>query len=264
MRRAPLLASVMSCAALLSAADEDYSVTAPINQRPMLGVEMSPVPTNIQDREGLDAHQGVLVQATYQDTAAAAMGLHKDDVILAINGQPITSMTDLRNEVGLTSVGDSIEVQVSRNGQLVDTSSTVKPWPAQIPYDKLDSAAEKRFRDWQDRRQQRLADDVERMTRDAEAVRKKLAGEADPTAAKGRDNGTGTEGSDLFAFRLRYLMDAKRLPDGVAPSEAELGPLAALPKPSVDGPWRLRVALKTPAGTPAASGAPAASAPVQP
>lgn len=256
MRRALLLPLLSLTPFLMAvAADEDYSVTAPINQRPMLGVEMSPVPVNIQDREGLDAHQGVLVQATYQDTAAAAMGLQKDDVILAVNGQPISSMTDLRNEVGLTSVGDPIQVQVSRNGQLVDANSSVKPWPAQIPYDKLDSAAEKRFRDWQDRRQQRLADDVGRMARDAEQLRKKLAGESDP-ARSGRANGTGTDGSDAFAFRLRYALDAKRLPQQAAPSDAELGTLAALPTPAVDGPWRLAVKLTTPAAVPADTAAP--------
>ncbi len=258
MRRA-LLLPLLSLAPLLGAfsanatgADEDYSVTAAVNQRPMLGVEMSPVPVNIQDREGLDAHQGVLVQATYHNTAAEAMGLQKDDVILAINGQPISSMTDLRNEVGLTSVGDPIQVQVSRNGVLVDAGAEVKPWPAQIPYDKLDSAAEKRFRDWQDRRQQRLADDVERMARDAEQLRKKLAGETDPATGQ-RSQRAANEGGDAFAFRVRYLLDAQRLPLGTAPSDADLGPLADLPKPAVDGPWRLALTLATPASAPTAA-----------
>ena len=229
------------------AAEEDYSVTAAVNQRPMLGVEMSPVPNHIQDREGLDAHQGVLVQATYDNTAATSMGLQKDDVILAINGQPITSMTDLRNEVGLTSVGDRIEVQVSRNGHLVDAGAEVKPWPAQIPYDKLDSASEKRFRDWQDRRQQRLADDVDRLARETEKLRKKLSGEDDST--QGRRPGANAGGdsvSDPFAFRLNYRMDVKKLPAEVAPSDAELGELAMLPTPAVDGPWQLHVKLITP------------------
>lgn len=240
----PLLSSM--------AVEEDYSVTAAVNQRPMLGVEMSPVPSHIQDREGLDAHQGVLVQATYDNTAATAMGLQKDDVILAINGQPITSMSDLRNEVGLTSVGDRIEVHVSRNGQLVDAGAEVKPWPAQIPYDKLDSASEKRFRDWQDRRQQRLTDDVERLARETEKLRKKLNGEEE--ASDGRRPGTNAGGdsvSDPFAFRLNYRMDVKHLPTEEAPSEAEVGELAMLPTPEVDGPWQLHVRLITPAAAPA-------------
>ena len=238
-------AALVLGAGLLPAADEDYRAGAVTNQRPMLGVEMSPVPTNIQDREGLDAHQGVMVQSTYDNTAADGMGLQRDDVILGINGQTISSMTDLRNEVGLTAVGDPIEVQITRNGQILSLASEVKPWPATIPYEKLDSAAEKRFRDWQDRRQQRLADDVARLDKDVDKMKRRLNGEDEPGAAAAakRDQG-GFE----IAFRFNYLIEAKNVPVVTAPDLApdEVKPLhlpADLPQ---DAPWRVTANLSSP------------------
>lgn len=219
----------------LFAADEDYVANSSQNKRPMLGVEMSPVTNAVQDREGIDAHTGVQVQSTYSGTAAEAMGIRKDDVILGINGQPISSMTDLRNEVGLTVPGDRMEVQVSRNGQIVTMASDVKPWPEQIPYEKLDAAAEKRFRDWQDRRQQRLADEVARAERDAERLRRQLSGEEDPSA---RPAGRTDPGLEL-AFRFSYGIDAARLPVG----EAEAIDAAGLAVVADVPAWRADIAV---------------------
>ena len=215
-----------------TAADEDYRAGSALNQRPMLGIEMTPVETRLQDREGIDAHTGVQVQSTYSGTAAESMGLQKDDVILGINGQPISSMSDLRNEIGLTAVGDPVEVQVTRNGQVMSLNSSVKPWPAQIPYEKLDAAGEKRFRDWQDKRQQRLADEVGRLARDTEKIRRKLTDE-DLGPARKRAPGA----LDL-AFVFHYEIDAKRLPETAAPV-VELPPaaLASLP------PWRISIGI---------------------
>jgi len=223
---------LLACAATMPAADEDYRAGSEQNQRPMLGVEMSPVETRLQDREGIDSHTGVQVQSTYSGTAAESMGLQKDDVILGINGQPISSMSDLRNEIGLTAVGDPVEVQVTRNGQVMSLNAAVKPWPAQIPYEKLDAAGEKRFRDWQDKRQQRLADEVARLDRDAEKLRQKLSGE---NLGPARQRAPGS--LDL-AFVFNYEIDAKRLPAAAAPV-VELPPATASSLP----PWRVSVGI---------------------
>jgi HAMP domain-containing protein len=236
----PLLAASLSLLIGVAVWAEDYSADATPNQRPMLGVEMTPVPANIQDREGIDAHTGVLVQSTYSGTAADAMGLRKDDVILGINGAPIGSMTDLRNEVGLTMVGDQVEVQVSRNGQIASLRSEIKPWPAQIPYEKLDAAAEKRFRDWQDRRQQRLNDEVERLAKDTERLRQKLSGDEPSTA------GNQPFGDDLAgfapAFRFHYAIDPARLP-AAEPTDLGVRPLPDLAIAGATGPWKISVAV---------------------
>lgn len=245
MHLRPLLpALLLASAGALSAADEDYRANAVVNQRPMLGIEMSPVPTNIQDREGIDSHQGVLVQSTYPDTAAANMGLQHDDVILGVNGQPISSMTDLRNEIGLTSIGDPIDVQVTRNGQQLTLNSSVRPWPETIPYERLDPAAEKRFRDWQDRRQQRQADDVARMNTEADRLQRQLAGTDAPASDR---NGRGHD-DGMLAFRFAYVIDAARARPVAAP-EIDPAELAQLELPAdmpTNTPWRITARIASP------------------
>ena len=224
----------------LPAADEDYRAAAPVNQRPMLGVEMTPVPASVQDREGLNPHQGVLVQSVYENTAASGMGLRPGDVILQINGAPITSMTDLRNEMGLTAIGDQVQVQITRNTQPVAMQSQVKEWPASVPYEKLDAAAERRFRDWQDRRQQRLAEDLQRSKQELDNLKKSLLeepfdqGGTDQGAAPGADPAT-----QMPAFRLRLSLAT----EGLAPYDQTLPESAADPALPPSPPWTFQITL---------------------
>lgn len=227
----------------LPAADEDYRAAAPVNQRPMLGVEMTPVPASVQDREGLNPHQGVLVQSVYENTAASGMGLRPGDVILHINGAPITSMTDLRNEMGLTGVGDQVQVQVTRNGQPVAMQSQVKEWPANVPYEKLDAAAERRFRDWQDRRQQRLAEDLQRSKQELANMKKSLL--EDSSDQDGTEQGPGpgaapgADAAKLPAFRLRLSLAT----EGMAPYGQSVPEFAADPALPSSPAWTFQIAL---------------------
>ncbi len=241
-------------AVLGSAVDEDYRSTAPANQRPMLGVEMSPVPSHVQEREGLNPHQGVLVQSTYDGTAAQAMGLERGDVILSINGAPISSMSDLRNEVGLTAVGDPIQVTVVRQGQTLDRGAAIREWPATIPYEKLDPASERRFRDWQERRQTRQAEDLRRIAQEAEDLRRQLAGE-DGGPAKDRNDGSGKagqggkdgEGMAMPAIRVHLVLavSGATVDPALAVEPGEVPPLSLLSDLPTESPWRVRTTLTT-------------------
>ncbi len=173
--RMALVSAAALSAAVLSAADtgsdgDSYAQTVD-HSPPMLGVEMSPVPGNVQEQEGLTPHQGVYVQSTFPDTAAQAMGVQPGDVITQINGHPITSMTDLRNEVGLGTVGEPVDVTVQRNGQQVAMNAPLQPWPASIPKQPIDPQAEDNYRKWQDQRHaeqqqqvQQLADGVKELS----------------------------------------------------------------------------------------------------
>jgi membrane-associated protease RseP (regulator of RpoE activity) len=203
--RSVLLATGL--AALAVAAEPNaYQQVADEQQRPILGVEMTPIPTHVLDREGLSPDQGVQVQQVYSGTAASDMGLRRDDIILAVNDAPIGSMTDLRNEVGLNQVGDPVTVAVLRDGRTLELGAGLKPWPEQIPYKPLDAAAERRFREWQDRRNGRLAKEAQELRRQIEAVRRQLSD--DPSDAVGPGDGMADAGRGLPAFRLTLQIPA--------------------------------------------------------
>lgn len=139
-----------------------------------LGVEMSPTTSQVQEREGLNPHQGVQIQSVFNGTAAEKAGLAPGDVILAINGAPITSMSDLRNEVSMSNVGDKVALTLARNGQQVERNTEVQAWPANIPFEPIDAASEQRFRDWQDKRLAQAQDEVRKLNKEADELAQEL------------------------------------------------------------------------------------------
>jgi hypothetical protein len=96
-------------------------------------------------------------------------------VILAINGAPISSMSDLRNEVSMNGIGDPLEVVVTRNGQQIVARSEVQAWPPSVPYEPIDAEAEQRFRDWQERRLAQAKDEATNLQQDVQRLREQAA-----------------------------------------------------------------------------------------
>ncbi len=177
MRTLPLLALPICLAA--AGVDTDYEPAPPTVPQvqiqepgpPMLGIEMSPVPGRIMEREGLTADQGVLVREVFPGSGAAEMGVQPGDVILSVSGAPIGSMTALRNEVGSHQPGDGVEVEVSRNGTRMRLDGALREWPNHIPWEPIDATAEANFRDLQRRRADRQAKEVDDLAKAVETAR---------------------------------------------------------------------------------------------
>lgn len=241
---APLLLATACCLAGDPPTGNGYQQVAEDHQRPILGVEMTPPATHVLDREGLGPNQGVQVQSVYNGTAASAMGLRKDDIILSVNDAPIGSMTDLRNEVGLSQVGDPVGVTVIRDGTVVSLRSELKPWPEHIPYKPLDAAAERRFRDWQDRRNGRLSSEAQALRKDIEEVRRELSDEVEDAVGPG-EAGSADAGLGLPAFRLSLRVPSVPVP--VVEAD-DLGPLVIDPlladPTGTERPWRAAVRVE--------------------
>lgn len=152
-------------AATICAGDPDYP---DFDGRAMLGINMAPPSSTTVAANGTDPSQGVEVQNVYPGTAAERMGIQPGDLITGFNGGGIGSMTDLRNEVALTGVGGKATVEVMRNGQKMVLGDALGEWPANIPYEPIDSAAERRFRDWQARRLDRTQQAVSNLRKQVE------------------------------------------------------------------------------------------------
>jgi len=69
--------------------------------------------------------QGVLVQGVEADTAAAAFGIQKGDIIKKVGTQDIGDVDALKNALSKVSAGDKITIQVARAGQTVDLKDIV-------------------------------------------------------------------------------------------------------------------------------------------
>ena len=94
---------------------------------PLIGVVGQPVTPEIAARLGVDA--GALVTEIAPDTPAADAGLQPDDVIIAIDEQPIGSFSDLVVAVRRFDVGDTITVRYVRDGEedTVDVTLVERP-----------------------------------------------------------------------------------------------------------------------------------------
>lgn len=80
-----------------------------------LGTYTKNLPDELLDRLGQD-YNVVYVAGVVPGTPAAAAGLQKDDVVLAVNGRRVTSAKGFRDDVR-QNYGDEIQVSVSRYGK---------------------------------------------------------------------------------------------------------------------------------------------------
>ena len=65
---------------------------------------------------GKDA-KGMVISTVTPDSPAAKAGLKQEDVIVAINGQPVDSLDALRLIVAQTSPGTKVKVKYLREGK---------------------------------------------------------------------------------------------------------------------------------------------------
>jgi Do/DeqQ family serine protease len=82
-----------------------------------LGVSIGTVTGEIAQKLGLKEPRGVYVAQVVPGGAAAAAGLREGDVIVAINGEPVTTVNDLRIRTSSTPPGSEVTLTVLRGGR---------------------------------------------------------------------------------------------------------------------------------------------------
>jgi len=97
--------------------------------RGYLGLYPQDVDPALAKQFGLSQPTGALVGQVEPDTPAARAGLKRGDVILSVNGQPVTSANDLRLRVSQTSPGTNIKLEISRSGKKQDVDVTLAELP---------------------------------------------------------------------------------------------------------------------------------------
>jgi serine protease Do len=99
-------------------------------QRGYLGVEMAQdVSPAVAERLGMKNGEGVVVTNVLENSPAAKAGFKSDDVIVAVNGQPVHDNRALVRAVGNLAIGKPAEVEVLRDGQPRKLSVTLEAMP---------------------------------------------------------------------------------------------------------------------------------------
>lgn len=107
-------------AAVMSHLERDGRV-----RRGQLGVIIRDHTPLVEETLQLGADQGALITQVMPDSVADQVGLQVSDLVVAINGESISSSRELRNAVGLAGVDQILELGVLRNGEQVTVSALI-------------------------------------------------------------------------------------------------------------------------------------------
>ena len=86
-------------------------------KRGQLGVMIQDVTPDLADALDLDSAAGAVVSQVLEGSPADNAGVEVGDVIIAIDDEQVMDGSDLRNRVGLTRVGNEVELTLIRDGR---------------------------------------------------------------------------------------------------------------------------------------------------
>ncbi len=86
-------------------------------RRGRIGVVIQDLTPEIAEAMGIPGKRGAVVSRVEPNSPAAAAGLRPGDVIVAVNGKPVKSSTDLRNRIGLMERGQKVRLTLLRDGR---------------------------------------------------------------------------------------------------------------------------------------------------
>ncbi|HZP88990.1 MAG TPA: Do family serine endopeptidase [Burkholderiales bacterium] len=76
---------------------------------------------------GVAIVDGVVIVDVVPESPAARAGLKRGDIVTHVNGRHVRSSADLHNQVGLTPVGEEIELKIQRASQLHTLRAKIEP-----------------------------------------------------------------------------------------------------------------------------------------
>jgi Do/DeqQ family serine protease len=104
--------------------------------RPWSGVQVHPVSADVASSLGLTKPEGVLVQKIHRLSPAGKAGLKRSDIILQVNGKQVTTAEDFLLQLQESAVGDSLNIEVLRQGQKQTLKFSLIPPPAEPAADE--------------------------------------------------------------------------------------------------------------------------------
>lgn len=80
----------------------------------------------------------VTIEEVIAETPAEKAGLQPGDIILKVNGKEVESLETIRGEINNTEIGDKIELEISRDGEMLNCECEVAERDAEHRYEKMD------------------------------------------------------------------------------------------------------------------------------
>jgi serine protease Do len=97
--------------------------------RGTIGVVAQDIDPLMSQALGLNRHPGVIVADVLPHGAAQAAGIEQGDIVLAIDGRPVTQARQVQNAVLQAAIGDTIAIDVLRGGERLQMKVAVLERP---------------------------------------------------------------------------------------------------------------------------------------
>ncbi len=98
--------------------------------RGWLGIEVQPLTAELAESFGLAGRSGSIVAGIYRASPALRAGLQPGDVILALDGEPVSDGRQAMNQVARKRPGQGVRIDVVRGGEQLTLSAEVGVRPA--------------------------------------------------------------------------------------------------------------------------------------
>lgn len=85
--------------------------------RGFLGAQLQDLDPDLAEAFGIEARTGAVLVNVIEDSPAARAGLQPGDVVIEVDGKTVESAASLRNQVGLSRVGEKLKLTFVREGK---------------------------------------------------------------------------------------------------------------------------------------------------
>ena len=96
-------------------------------QRGRFGAKGQDLTPQLAQAFSLEQNQGFIVTQIEKGSPAHSAGLQVGDVIISANKRPVRGAQDMQNLVGLLRIGQSIDLEVYRDGNSISMSAKIQP-----------------------------------------------------------------------------------------------------------------------------------------
>ncbi len=110
-------------------------------RRPWIGIYMQELTPELAEKFGVD--KGILVADVVEGSPAGRAGIEAGDVIQKVNGKPVDSSLDLKEEVLKTEIGEEITLTLIRKGAEMDITFSTGQEPEKLVQITGESLSEK-------------------------------------------------------------------------------------------------------------------------
>jgi S1-C subfamily serine protease len=97
--------------------------------RGYFGVEPYDITPEIATTRNLGRENGVVVNTVIRDAPAGKAGIKPDDVLLAINGEPVTASRAMLSQIAKLQPGSTAKVTIYRGGKKMELQVAVGERP---------------------------------------------------------------------------------------------------------------------------------------